>query len=658
MPTVLPTMFPTSRPSSPSSSSLTPPKKRQRYNKENDINYVNKNNGGDNSNPLPTDWTNICCGGGVCSSSHPSSSAAPLSPQQLPPPLPPLPSSTAPLSATKARKPLQTASTNKLHQRPATSSSKSRRPRTATAKKKSPPTSSSYCERLIQSFLQRWLNIQPEIPKYKELATRFGFEYVPWDTRATSWADIWYVWAMNFPPEKEGFIVDQGLLYLGGDGLPKSRCQHTNFLRAVQVLQRRFGMDEDDAKAYILDHTLVINRLLCNGPSEWKNDKDTKDNYLKFCEESDKLVGPLTRRLMEMCFSAKAAVLFGSAAQCFYENMWIGNNLIVNKTVLPHALQQGTGWNSQEQTVNVLAAHETAFSRDPALTALPSTDEDDMLEGIPYRNKDRNTCKHCHTRGSYVDTRKKRKNNKDFVVCNGLQMSANEESKQYFLHLDVACVDCFLLPKVEGKTICSVCWEEKNRCTHEGCGNRIINNGVCIRHGAKVYTKTCSHDGCDKNAVNNGVCVKHGAKVKVYYCSHPDGCNNQVQNGGVCFKHGAKAKVKLCTHVDPTLGACTNYAVNGGVCIKHGANLKKKLCNEEMKKGPWSAEEDQKLKDLVAKYGTKKWSLIANDVPGEFMLVACSVSLHDSLIMIYSSHPSFSLFILHKNKRSHRTTMS
>src|SRR5210317_1039700 len=112
-------MFPTSRPSPSSSSSSTPPKKRQRYNKvndinynkENDINYVNKNNGGDN-NPLPTDWTNICCGGGVCSSSssHPSSSAAPLS-QQLPPL--PFPSSTAPLSSTKTRKPLQTKSTNK-----------------------------------------------------------------------------------------------------------------------------------------------------------------------------------------------------------------------------------------------------------------------------------------------------------------------------------------------------------------------------------------------------------------------------------------------------------------------------------------------------------------------------------------------------------------
>ena len=39
--------------------------------------------------------------------------------------------------------------------------------------------------------------------------------------------------------------------------------------------------------------------------------------------------------------------------------------------------------------------------------------------------------------------------------------------------------------------------------------------------------------------------------------------------------------------------------------------------NKEMSKGPWSAEEDQKVVDLVAKYGPKKWSQIATELPGE-----------------------------------------
>lgn len=36
----------------------------------------------------------------------------------------------------------------------------------------------------------------------------------------------------------------------------------------------------------------------------------------------------------------------------------------------------------------------------------------------------------------------------------------------------------------------------------------------------------------------------------------------------------------------------------------------------EVLKGPWSAEEDQKVKELVAKYGPKKWSQIAQHLPG------------------------------------------
>ncbi|XP_029973676.1 myb-related protein B-like [Salarias fasciatus] len=33
--------------------------------------------------------------------------------------------------------------------------------------------------------------------------------------------------------------------------------------------------------------------------------------------------------------------------------------------------------------------------------------------------------------------------------------------------------------------------------------------------------------------------------------------------------------------------------------------------NQEVVKGPWSEEEDQKMKDLIQTYGTKHWSLIA-----------------------------------------------
>eukprot|EP01052_Picozoa_sp_SAG31_P007698 SAG31_NODE_371_length_16628_cov_3.741943_6_plen_120_part_00 len=33
-------------------------------------------------------------------------------------------------------------------------------------------------------------------------------------------------------------------------------------------------------------------------------------------------------------------------------------------------------------------------------------------------------------------------------------------------------------------------------------------------------------------------------------------------------------------------------------------------------KGPWKQEEDEKIRELVAQYGPKKWSLIASHLPG------------------------------------------
>jgi hypothetical protein len=41
-----------------------------------------------------------------------------------------------------------------------------------------------------------------------------------------------------------------------------------------------------------------------------------------------------------------------------------------------------------------------------------------------------------------------------------------------------------------------------------------------------------------------------------------------------------------------------------------------KVLNPNVVKGPWSAEEDQKLRDLVTLKGPKKWSTIANELPG------------------------------------------
>ena len=35
-------------------------------------------------------------------------------------------------------------------------------------------------------------------------------------------------------------------------------------------------------------------------------------------------------------------------------------------------------------------------------------------------------------------------------------------------------------------------------------------------------------------------------------------------------------------------------------------------------KGPWTEEEDRKVLELVKRYGAKKWSVIAGELPGEW----------------------------------------
>ncbi len=83
------------------------------------------------------------------------------------------------------------------------------------------------------------------------------------------------------------------------------------------------------------------------------------------------------------------------------------------------------------------------------------------------------------------------------------------------------------------------------------------------------------------------------------------------------------------TTTNPSGGTGSTPSGNGSARKRSAASYSKSS-NKEMSKGPWSAEEDQKVVDLVGKYGPKKWSQIANELPGElfFLLFVACVSTY------------------------------
>ena len=94
-------------------------------------------------------------------------------------------------------------------------------------------------------------------------------------------------------------------------------------------------------------------------------------------------------------------------------------------------------------------------------------------------------------------------------------------------------------------------------CGVGGCTNRVVQGGVCIRHGAR--RKKCNHPGCTKHVKKAGRCSTHGPPRQ--QCN-VDGCTNVSVQGGRCISHGASKK-KCC------IKNCSKQAILSGMCKKH-----------------------------------------------------------------------------------------
>eukprot|EP00574_Skeletonema_japonicum_P002327 CAMPEP_0201723888 /NCGR_PEP_ID=MMETSP0593-20130828/7775_1 /ASSEMBLY_ACC=CAM_ASM_000672 /TAXON_ID=267983 /ORGANISM="Skeletonema japonicum, Strain CCMP2506" /LENGTH=264 /DNA_ID=CAMNT_0048215043 /DNA_START=169 /DNA_END=964 /DNA_ORIENTATION=+ len=104
-------------------------------------------------------------------------------------------------------------------------------------------------------------------------------------------------------------------------------------------------------------------------------------------------------------------------------------------------------------------------------------------------------------------------------------------------------------------------------CSTEGCPNKAIVRGVCVRHDVAKKVKLCNSQGCTSVArTTGGFCKRHGTSK---LCSYQGGCTNIAQcAGGLCRRHGTTASVKLCASP-----GCTNRGHQaGGFCRKHAVS--------------------------------------------------------------------------------------
>jgi len=97
----------------------------------------------------------------------------------------------------------------------------------------------------------------------------------------------------------------------------------------------------------------------------------------------------------------------------------------------------------------------------------------------------------------------------------------------------------------------------RRNCAVAGCGNRVVQGGVCVTHGAK--RKPCMEEGCDKAVKKAGFCSAHGPARKK--CEFPGCCRVAVQ-GGVCIGHGAKQSI--CS-----IETCRRKFAQDGLCKSH-----------------------------------------------------------------------------------------
>ena len=199
------------------------------------------------------------------------------------------------------------------------------------------------------------------------------------------------------------------------------------------------------------------------------------------------------------------------------------------------------------------------------------------IEGCNRKAADSGKCRKKHNGYNYCSQEGCTKAVQKGGVCRSHKEFAMEIVKKVDY---VTCSVEGCTRKAAGNGRCRAEHNGYGLCSQDGCTKAAQKGGVCVKHGAKIFTstRTCSQYGCTNKARGKeGVCVKHGAAVvQNRKTCKVEGSTKQVQEGGFCSRHGAKKYEYICKHE-----GCTNHAIKGGVCIKHGAVVKRKTCKHD-----------------------------------------------------------------------------
>uniref|UniRef100_A0A7S2PVJ2 WRKY19-like zinc finger domain-containing protein n=1 Tax=Skeletonema marinoi TaxID=267567 RepID=A0A7S2PVJ2_9STRA len=128
----------------------------------------------------------------------------------------------------------------------------------------------------------------------------------------------------------------------------------------------------------------------------------------------------------------------------------------------------------------------------------------------------------------------------------------------------------------------------KPSCSHPSCPNRVMNRGVCARHGARV--RICSIPECSKYAQKGGVCIRHGAKKEYKRCS-VEGCNARASAAGSSGRSSGGRRSVCSRH------ALTCYSVGSIVVVPAVADGgTREEARQDVNSGRRIDEEDQHQK--------------------------------------------------------------